>query len=1021
MTNFLSSALVLHVMEEQSSGGTSQVQKIISFSKKHAVLLTLLLVLILQFIPNPGGNYPWGGIWIRMQSSDLPIADSAAASSVDNYLRQQASVIANQQYPNLPDANKVKVVNDVMKKIKDENKDQLAQEEKKLADQIRDHYQYESDGRKFGYMPDIDPYFYLRYARNIVEKGHAYDILKDGQPWDDHMMAPLGLPADKNWHPYVAVVLFKIMKLFDSRITLMQSSNYFPIVFIFLSLIFVFFIAQKVSGNIGGFFAVTVLAVMPAVMGRTPWGHFDTDAYNVFFPTLAVYLLFIALSASSLKKQALFGVLTGLTLAVFSNLWSGWWYVFDFVLGAFAVAVVFEIFTHLQQLKEGTLWHHSRIKKFITIGVAFFASSAVFCSLTIGFTSFIEGAFRGALSFTIIKSASLPNLWPNVYTTVAELNPASFSQVIASIGGTLMFVIAMLGILLLLLKRDEHGKIDVTYTALLTLWFIGTIYASLKGLRFTLLLGPAFAVAFGAAAGLLAQRLSAFGERSLHLGKTITSIVVIVVMGVIIVNPAVSGAHMVQNSYGSVVNDIPLVNDAWWGVLTKIKDNSQPNAIINSWWDFGHHFKYIADRATTSDGAIQNSPQAHWVGRALQTDNEKEAVGILRMLDCGANSAYDFALNATQDPVVSIKLVKDIIMQDKDSAAQTAKSAGVSEEILKYTHCSPPEDFFIASADMIGKAGVWAHFGMWTFDKAEVWQKWRLMDESEAVPQMVKRFNWTEEEAKRIYNEANALTSEDTANAWISSWPGYLASDASSCSVSGDTARCGGNIAVNLTTKYAEIRIQQGVARAGKVIIYNSNGEKQIVEVPNGNAGLIVVMWPTEGGVSAIAANAELADSMFTRMFFMKGLGLKHFKPFAEDRQLIGGNIYAYKVDWEGSEAYVPKELEPKSSVEPGAKVSVHYIGWTDDNEVFDSSIENWKLLNVTPDSKFEDFNAKPLSFVSGAGKVIPGFDKRIQGMKKGETKTIVIPPEEAYGTDPSKHLLGNKTLHFKIRVEALL
>ncbi len=1015
-------------MEEQSGSGhishtshqVSSTQKALAFAKKHAMLLTLLLVLVLQFVPNPHGNYPWGGMWLRMQSSYLPIADSAAASSVENFLRQQASVIANQQYPNLPDANKQKVVNDLMQKLKTEGKDQLAVEEKKLAQQIRNHYQYESDGRVFGYMPDIDPYFYLRYARNFVEKGHTYDILKDGVPWDNHMIAPMGTVSDKNWHPYVAVVLFKIAKIFDSGITLMESSNYFPIVFVFLSLIFTFFIAQKVSGNIGGFFAVTVLAVLPAVMGRTPWGHFDTDAYNVFFPVIVVYLLMLALSAASVKKQALFGALAGLVIAVYSNLWSGWWYVFDFVLGAFAVAVLFELVTHFRQLKEGVkvLWHHSRVKKFVTIGAVFLLSSALFCTLTIGFSNFFEGGFKSALGFTVIKQAALANLWPNVYTTVAELNPANFQQVIASVGGTLMFAVALLGIVLLFFKRDEHGKIDITYSALLIIWFIGTIYASLKGLRFTLLLGPAFAVAFGAAAGLLAQRLGSFGEKSLHMSRTVMNIIVIVVMGVVIVNPAAAGAHMVQNSYGSVVNDIPIMNDAWWNVLIKIRDNSQPDAIINSWWDFGHHFKYVADRATTSDGAVQNSPQAHWVGRVLQTDNEQEAVGILRMLDCGANSAYDFALNATQDPVVSFKLVKQMIMEGRDAAGQTAKSAGVSDEILKYTHCNPPEDFFIASADMIGKAGVWGHFGLWTFDRAEVWQKWKDLPEAEAVQQMVKRFNWTEDDARRIYNEANALSSEEAANTWIGTWPGYIATDVTSCTVSGDTARCGGNIAVNMTTKHAEVRIDKGVARAGKVIIYNANGEKQVVNVPNGNAGLVVVMWPTGSGVSAVAATAELADSMFTRMYFMKGLGLKHFKPFAQDHQLIGGDIYAYKVDWQGTSANIPEELKPKSQVEPGAKVALSYIGWTDDNQVFDSSIPEWKLLNVTPDSRFEEFDVKPLAFISGQGKVIPGFDKRIQGMKKGETKTIVIPPEEAYGTDPSKHPLGNKTLHFKIRIE---
>jgi hypothetical protein len=41
---------------------------------------------------------------------------------------------------------------------------------------------------------------------------------------------------------------------------------------------------------------------------------------------------------------------------------------------------------------------------------------------------------------------------------------------------------------------------------------------------------------------------------------------------------------------------------------------------------------------------------AHWIGKALLTDDEKLAVGILRMLDCGENTAFD-KLNARIDRV----------------------------------------------------------------------------------------------------------------------------------------------------------------------------------------------------------------------------------------------------------------------------------------------------------------------------------------------------------------------------------
>ncbi|MBN2282072.1 MAG: peptidylprolyl isomerase [Candidatus Marinimicrobia bacterium] len=66
--------------------------------------------------------------------------------------------------------------------------------------------------------------------------------------------------------------------------------------------------------------------------------------------------------------------------------------------------------------------------------------------------------------------------------------------------------------------------------------------------------------------------------------------------------------------------------------------------------------------------------------------------------------------------------------------------------------------------------------------------------------------------------------------------------------------------------------------------------------------------------------------------------------------------------------------------------VKVHYTGKLADGTVFDSSL-----------------NREPLEFILGAGQMIPGFDKGINGMTVGEEKTLHIPAAEAYGEhDPA-------------------
>lgn len=86
--------------------------------------------------------------------------------------------------------------------------------------------------------------------------------------------------------------------------------------------------------------------------------------------------------------------------------------------------------------------------------------------------------------------------------------------------------------------------------------------------------------------------------------------------------------------------------------------------------------------------------------------------------------------------------------------------------------------------------------------------------------------------------------------------------------------------------------------------------------------------------------------------------------------------------------------------VKQGDTISVHYTGKFPEGEVFDSSV-----------------GKQPLTFVVGSGQLIQGFDEAVVGMKVGETKTVEIPPEKAYGPEGSGHQLAGKTLIFEIQI----
>jgi FKBP-type peptidyl-prolyl cis-trans isomerase len=127
--------------------------------------------------------------------------------------------------------------------------------------------------------------------------------------------------------------------------------------------------------------------------------------------------------------------------------------------------------------------------------------------------------------------------------------------------------------------------------------------------------------------------------------------------------------------------------------------------------------------------------------------------------------------------------------------------------------------------------------------------------------------------------------------------------------------------------------------------------------------------------------------------------------------------IHTYTADWDGGEKNVMEALKPRETAAAGYTVTFNYIGWLDNGTVFDSSMTGWKERGVTKDSAFEE-PLRPLVMKLGEGRLIPGFEQGIIGMKRGEVKAITVPPELGYGLDPAAHQLGNQTLHFRVRLE---
>jgi len=105
-----------------------------------------------------------------------------------------------------------------------------------------------------------------------------------------------------------------------------------------------------------------------------------------------------------------------------------------------------------------------------------------------------------------------------------------------------------------------------------------------------------------------------------------------------------------------------------------------------------------------------------------------------------------------------------------------------------------------------------------------------------------------------------------------------------------------------------------------------------------------------------------------------------------------------------------PRKLDKQDIVKgkgpaakPGDTLTVNYVGVAfSTGDEFDASWDRGQPFEV------------PL----GAGRVIPGWDKGLVGMRKGGRRMLTIPPELAYGSDGYPPTIApNETLVFVIDV----
>ncbi|MBI4148006.1 hypothetical protein HY490_01825, partial [Candidatus Woesearchaeota archaeon] len=406
------------------------------FLVKHKTLVLLVLVLVLHFLPN-AGYWPWGGMWMRLQTKGMLHYYQLAYEDVYKDMVSQIEKRIAEKYPGKTAQEKRTLASHELARRWNYYTGLMQPRIAQKAMENRRFFAYEQNGKIYSYLYNIDSYYFLRLARNLVEKGMYGDAMKGETEYDSLVTAPLGSPiVTPSLHPYVIAWTYRLWKLIDPTIPFMEAAGYLPLLFSLASIVIVFWLGTHLHSPPAGFFSALLFGLFGNGVAFTSWGNIDTDMYNLFFPVAILALLCIALHFLSWRRYAALAA-TGLFFGLYAFVWQGWWFLFDTVIAVLCLATVHEAY----QWHRG---HQSHVRTTVITLLILFVTTGVFVTLFTRFDDFAS-SFGNPLAYKeSITSITRFAIWPNVYQTVQELRPLPLFEVVNSVGGTFLVGISII-------------------------------------------------------------------------------------------------------------------------------------------------------------------------------------------------------------------------------------------------------------------------------------------------------------------------------------------------------------------------------------------------------------------------------------------------------------------------------------------------------------------------------------------------------------------------------------------------
>jgi dolichyl-diphosphooligosaccharide--protein glycosyltransferase len=533
---------------------------------------------------------------------------------------------------------------------------------------------------KYGYyLNEFDPYFDYRATKFIVDNGlDAYWQWHDTMSW-----YPEGRDVPGTSQAVLHITAAYLYQAFGRGMSLIDFTIAFPAIMGALTVIAVFALVRVLGGTSAGMFSALMMAFSPAIIQRGNLGWFKSEPLGLFFGILAMYLFISAIKHKEIKYAIAKAIAGGLILGLANGSWGGIQYfsipisLFFIALPFFRrdltipmyVAIAFTAFTLVTAAafpRPGVsfvlgLPGIAMMAGTAFLVIAFFAKKisrpmvqtrnvafVLIAFVAIGMAFIVAGPYVSP-SFRYLNAINpfIGSIDPLVESVAEHFTPTvadyfvDFSVLLmfAGLGGWLAFRRRNDTAIFALLIGITGVYVSATFARLLVFASVGIIVLAGLGLYEVTRSIMAYRVATATPAATGPTRLTAatreerrrmeFASRGHSTSGQVVKISFVIVMIMMLSIPMFYPSNSNWVSSADVPTAIAnggtgfrVQSDDWINAMDWLSKNTEPNAVVASWWDYGYWITTLGNKPTLADNATLNHTRIQSIAKMFVSDEE---------------------------------------------------------------------------------------------------------------------------------------------------------------------------------------------------------------------------------------------------------------------------------------------------------------------------------------------------------------------------------------------------------------